>query len=117
MEAFDEIINNMPQSDKSFEIAKTSMEGVLRTRRVIGSQVLTNYLNDRELGLNEPTDRYVFETIGSLTMDDLVATQQKYVKDRIYIYGLLGDASGMDMDFLRSLGPVKFLTLEDIFGY
>ena len=117
VEAFDEIINNMPQSDKSFEIAKTSMEGVLRTRRVIGSQVLTNYLNDRELGLNEPTDRYVFETIGSLTMDDLVATQQKYVKDRIYIYGLLGDASGMDMDFLRSLGPVKFLTLEDIFGY
>ena len=117
VEAFDEIINNMPQSDKSFEIAKTSMEGVLRTRRVIGSQVLTNYLNDRELGLNEPTDRYVFETIGSLTMDDLVATQQKYVKDRIYIYGLLGDASGMDMNFLRSLGPVKFLTLEDIFGY
>ena len=117
VEAFDEIINNMPQSDKSFEIAKTSMEGVLRTRRVIGSQVLTNYLNDRELGLNEPTDRYVFETIGSLTMDDLVATQQKYVKDRIYTYGLLGDASGMDMDFLRSLGPVKFLTLEDIFGY
>lgn len=117
VEAFDEIINNMPQSDKSFEIAKTSMEGVLRTRRVIGSQVLTNYLNDRELGLNEPTDRYVFETIGSLTMDDLVATQQKYVKDRIYTYGLLGDASGMDMNFLRSLGPVKFLTLEDIFGY
>ncbi len=117
VEAFDEIINNMPQSDKSFEIAKTSMDGVLRTRRIIGSQVLTNYLNDRELGLSEPTDRYVFETIGSLTMDDLVATQQKYVKDRIYTYGLLGDASGMDMNFLRSLGPVKFLTLEDIFGY
>lgn len=117
VEAFDEIINNMPESEKSFEIAKTSIDGVLRTRRTTGSQVLTNYLNDRELGRTEPVEKYVFEKMGGLTMADLVSTQQKYVKDRTYIYGLLGDASGMDMNFLRSLGPVKFLTLEDIFGY
>lgn len=117
VEAFDEIINNMPQSQKSFDIAKTSIDGVLRTRRVTGSQVLANYMSDRELGRTEPAEKYAFETLSSLTMDDLMATQQKYVKDRTYIYGLLGDASGMDMDFLRSLGPVKLLTLEDIFGY
>lgn len=117
VEAFDDIINNMPESEKSFEIAKTSIDGVLRTRRTTGSQILSSYMNDRELGRTEPADKYVFEKMSTLTMADLVATQQKYVKDRTYIYGLLGDASGMDMNFLRSLGPVKFLTLEDIFGY
>lgn len=117
VEAFDSIINDMPESDKSFEIAKTSIESVLRTRRTTGSSVLSNYMSDRELGLSEPVDKYVFQKIGGLTMADLVATQQKYVKNRVYTYGLLGDASGMDMDFLRSLGPVKFLSLEEIFGY
>lgn len=117
VEAFDEIINNMPESEKSFEIAKASIDGVLRTRRVTGIQILSSYLNDREFFRTEPVDKYVFEKMGSLTMADLIATQRKYVKDRTYIYGLLGDASGMDMDFLRTLGPVKFLTLEDIFGY
>ena len=33
------------------------------------------------------------------------------------IYGLLGDYKDMDMDFLRTLGPVRILKLEEIFGY
>ena len=39
------------------------------------------------------------------------------LKDRQYIYGFLGKKEGMDMNFIRSLGEVKELTLEEIFGY
>ena len=39
VEAFDSIINDMPESEKSFEIAKTSIESVLRTRRTAGQSV------------------------------------------------------------------------------
>ena len=53
----------------------------------------------------------------SMTMQDVIKAQQKYVKDRTYIYGLLGNYKDMDMDFLRTLGPVRLLSLEEIFGY
>ena len=117
VEAFDEIINNMPESDKSFDIAKSSLEGTLRTQRTTGMSVLSSYLASKELGLSEPLDKYIFSKLGDITLDDLVATQRKWVKDRTYVYGILGDASGLDLSFLKTLGPVQQVTLEDIFGY
>jgi predicted Zn-dependent peptidase len=117
VEAFDEIINNMPQSDRAFEIAKTALEGVLRTSRTNGSAVLNSWLAAQELGIDEPIDKLVYEKLPSLTMDDIVAIQQKYVKDRTYIYGILGDPADLDMNFLRTLGPVQNVTLEEVFGY
>lgn len=117
VEAFDEIINNMPESQKAFDIAKSSLEGTLRTQRTTGMSVLNSYLTSQELGLSEPLDKYVFEKLGSITLDDLGATQRKWIKDRTYVYGILGDPALLDMQFLGTLGPVKQLSLEDIFGY
>ncbi|MBO4917498.1 MAG: insulinase family protein [Bacteroidales bacterium] len=117
VEAFDEIINNMPESQKAFDIAMSSLEGTLRTQRTTGMSVLNSYLNSKELGLKEPLDKYIFGKLGDITLEDLTKTQQKWVKDRTYVYGILGDASGLDLNFLKTLGPVQQVTLEDIFGY
>ena len=117
VEAFDEIINDMPESQKSFDIAMSSLDGTLRTRRTTGMSVLSSYLNMRELGLSEPLDKYVFEHLKDITLDDLSATQRKWVKDRTYVYGILGDASLLDLNFLKTLGPVQQVSLEEIFGY
>ena len=117
VEAFDEIINDMPESQKAFDIAMSSLDGSLRTRRTTGANVLNSYLNSQLLGLKEPLDKYIFEHLGDITLDDLSKIQQKWVKDRTYVYGILGDASGLDLDYLKTLGPVQQVTLEDIFGY
>ena len=117
VEAFDEIINNMPQSDRAFEIAKTALDGVLRTSRTTGAAVLNAYLAAQELGIDEPVDKLVYEKLPSMTMNDIVAIQQKYVKDRTYYYGILGDPKDLDMNYLKTLGPVQNVSLEDIFGY
>ena len=117
VEAFDEIINNMPESQKAFDIAMSSLDGTLRTQRTTGMSVLNSYLTSKELGLSEPLEKYIFSKLGDITLDDLGATQRKWVKDRTYVYGILGDASGLDLNFLKTLGPVEQVTLEDIFGY
>ena len=117
VEAFDLIINEMPESDKSFEIARSALDAKLRTARVTGARVLTSYLALRDLGLTEPRERLIFEKLGDLTLADLKATQEKWVKDRTYHYAILGDTRDLDMAFLRTLGPVQVLSLEDIFGY
>ena len=117
VEAFDEIINNMPQSDMSFGIAKSALEGVLRTERTTGAAVLNSYIAAQELGISEPVDKLVYEKLQGLTMDDVVAIQQKYVKDRTYIYGILGDPRELDFNFLKTLGPVQNVSLDEIFGY
>ena len=117
IEAFDEIINEMPQSQAAFDVAKEALISRMRTDRVIRTGVLNKYLSDRDLGLTEPREKQVFETVQTLTLDDVKATQEEWVKNRTYVYGILGDIKDLDTKYLQTLGPVEVLTLEDIFGY
>ena len=117
VDGFDEIIETLPEAPENLEIAKASILGRLRTQRTTGSSVLYSYLTAQELGLTEPREKQVYEKVASLTMDDLLATHARWIKGRPYVYAILGDASDLDMDFLRTLGPVQQVTLEDIFGY
>ncbi len=116
VQAFELIINDMPESDKSFQIAKTGLESVLRTSRTTGMSVLNSYLNAKELGLKEPLAKVVYDKLSDMTMADVLACQQKWVKGRTYIYGILGDASDLDMDYLKTLGTVEQVSLDRIFG-
>ena len=117
IEAFDEIINDMPESENAFNIAKEALVSRIRTERISGRGVLNSYINDRELGITEPRSKQIFEVAQTLTLDDVKATQQKWVKDRTYVYGILGDIKDLDTAYLQTLGPVQVLTLEEIFGY
>ncbi|MBO4230050.1 MAG: insulinase family protein [Bacteroidales bacterium] len=115
--AFDQIINNMPESEHAFQVAKTAILSQLRTRRVTGMGVLNQYLSLRDLGLSESRDKAVFEAVQNMTLEDVKAFQQKWIKNREYNYGFLGREGDFDSAFISTLGPVTHLTLEDIFGY
>ena len=117
VKGFDSIINDLPASEGAFAVAKDAVLSKMRTRRYTGMQVLNLYRSCRRLGLSAPTDRQVFESVEKMTFDDLLATQQEWVKDRTYTYFLLGDLKDVDVNYLRTLGPVKVVSLEEIFGY
>jgi predicted Zn-dependent peptidase len=117
VEAFEQIINDMPESEAAFAVAKDALLSRLRTQRTTGMSVLSSYLISRRLGLSEPSDRAIFEKAQNATLADVVATQQKWVKDRNYTYAILGDIKDLDTKFLATLGPVQVLSLEEIFGY
>ncbi len=117
VEGFDEIIEDLPLAPENLEIAKTAILGKLRTQRTIGAAVLYSYLNARELGLKEPRERQIYQQVGSLGLEDLVETHARWIKGRTYWYAILGDPADLDKDFLKTLGPVKQVSLEEIFGY
>jgi predicted Zn-dependent peptidase len=117
VEGFDEIIEDLPQAPENLEIAKASILARLRTQRTIGLSVLNSYLNAQELGLTEPREKLIYEKVGDLTMDDLLATHAKWIKGRTYYYSIVGDTKDLDMGFLKTLGPVKVVSLDEVFGY
>ena len=117
IEAFDEIINDMPVSETAFNIAKEALTTKYRTERITGRNILRSYQNARDMGITEPRSKKIYEKLPELTLEDVKATQEKWVKDRTYCYGILGDIKNLDTDYLKTLGTVEVLTLEDIFGY
>ena len=117
IEAFDEIINNMPESEKAFDIAKEALISRLRTERTVKDGVLWSYIRMRDLGLTEPRGKQIFEKAQQMTLADVKAAQEKWVKGRKYVYGILGDIQDLDLNYLKTLGPIQTVTQEEIFGY
>lgn len=117
VKAFDEIINDMPESPAAFDLAKKGIESRIRTERIIKDNIAWSYINARDLGLDTDSRIAVFEALPAITLDDVVKFQKENVKGRTYYYCVLGDTKDIDLDALSKLGKVVMLTTEDIFGY
>ena len=117
IDAFQEIINNMPESEAAFNLAKESLIARMRTDRTIKSDVLWSYLAAKDLGIDYDRSKAIFEQVQHMTLDDVKAAQQKWVKGRKYVYGILGDIQDLDLNYLKTLGPIQTVTQEEIFGY
>lgn len=117
IKAFDDIINNMPESEKAFILAKEALITRLRTERITKSDVLWAYLNAQDLGINVDSRKDLYEKAPSMTLADIKAFQEKWVKGRTYTYCVLGDEKDLDLKSLEQYGPVTKLSKEEIFGY
>jgi len=117
IEAFEEIIENMPRSEAAFELAKQQLMSNFETQRTIKENVLWAYLNAREMGVDYDRNKAIYEKIRTLTLDDILAFQQEWIRNRPYIYTVLGDRNDIDMEYLKTLGPVEIVSQKAIFGY
>ena len=117
MDAFEDIINNMPESENAFNLAKESVITRIRTQRIIKSAIISNYLSAQDLGIDYDRRKNTFEKVQTMTLADVKAIQQKWVKDRNYIYCVLGNSKDLDLKKLETFGPITRLTKEQIFGY
>lgn len=114
---FNEIINNMPESEKAFQLAKEGLINRLRTERIIKSDIIWSYINAQDLGENVDSRIKLYNDIQNMTLKDIVNFQKEWMKDRTYVYCILGDKKDLDMDKLKAVGPIEELTQEQIFGY
>jgi zinc protease len=111
------LLNNMPESEVLFNASKDAVLQKIRTERITKANVLLNYESARKLGLDHDIRKDVYEKMPTLSMNEIRAFHGKYMKDKTYSILVLGDKSKLDMNTLSKYGTVKFLTLEDIFGY
>lgn len=117
IDAFRDIINNMPKSEKAFEIAKSELLAQYETQRIIKENVLWNYLDACDMGLNFDKRKFLYENIQGLTLEDVVLFQEENIKDRVYTYCVLGHIKDLDLKKLNKISPITILSQEDIFGY
>ncbi|MDR3226073.1 MAG: insulinase family protein [Prevotellaceae bacterium] len=117
IDAFAEIIENMPESDAAFKIAKDALIARLRTERTIKQDVLWAYMATKDMGVDYDRNKAVYEKVQNMTLADVKAFQEQWIKGRKYYYGILGNSKDWDLNKIRQLGVIKFLTQHEIFGY
>ena len=114
---FNDIINNMPESEAAFKLAKDGMIARMRTDRTIKMDVIWDYISAQYLGQNVDSRIQLYNDVQNMTLKDVIDFQNKWVKGRTYTYAILGDKKELDMDALKKVGPVIELKQEEIFGY
>lgn len=117
LNAFDEIINNMPESPNAFKLAQDALVSRLRTQRITKADVLWNYLNLKDLGLTVDPRKALFEQVQTMTIADVKKFQEEWIKGRTYTHCILGDEKDLDMNGLQKFGKITRVTREEIFGY
>lgn len=116
--AFNEIIQDMPVSEKNFILAKNSELDSRRADRVLREDIFFTYLASKKYGFeNESQTQYVYEHVLPLTLEDVTAFQKAQIKGKPFDYMVLGNKNALDFNYLKTLGKVKMLSSEEIFGY
>ena len=118
IEAFDSIIEDMPQSEAAFDLTKQGILTNMGTARTTKMDILWKYIGDMHFGITDfNRTEAVYNGIQTMTLEDVVNFQQNHIKGRDYVYCILGDKGDVDMKYLKTLGDVEFVTPAQIFGY
>ncbi len=117
MKGMTALLTNMPESETNLTAAKEAIMQKISTERITRSSILWSYENAQKKGLDYDIRKDVFAAIPTMNMSELKTFQNKYIKNNKYTIMVLGDKNALDIKTLEKYGPVKFLTLEDVFGY
>jgi predicted Zn-dependent peptidase len=115
--AFDGLFKVLPVSESTFHGSKYALLNKISTERIHRMNSIWNFLNAEKLGLKQDIRKDIFEKVAEMTMDDMITFEDKYLKHKAKTYLVLGRESAIDFNALRQIGPVKKLTLKDLFGY
>ncbi|SFG43585.1 pitrilysin family protein [Prevotella sp. KH2C16] len=114
---FNELLNNTPEREAGFSLAKQSLLKNLASARTTKFGILNAYMYALRLGIDYDPYKKEYEMLPKLTLKDLMDFARENIQGKTYKYIILGDEKNLDMKALEKIGPVRRLTTEEIFGY
>ncbi len=112
-----DLLNEMPKAEPSFNSSKELLIQDIRSQRITKANILFNYLEAKRYGLNYDIRKTIFDKVQTMKYEDIKTFHDTYVKGKPQTILVLGKKDGLDIKALEKYGPVKFLTLKDVFGY
>ncbi len=117
LEAFNILFDEMPLSERSFELAKSGILNRIETERLTKMRIVWTYLSNEKLGIEYDYRKDIYDQVKKLTLEDVRNFSAKYLKHIPKTYIILGRGADIDFETLKKYAPAVNLSQEDIFGY
>ncbi|HTI12075.1 MAG TPA: insulinase family protein [Puia sp.] len=117
VKGMNELLNDLPVSEKAFDLAKTSLKKDIQTERVTQDGIVFSYLAAKQKGLDYDERKNEYEALDTLTMNDVKQFHQDQVAGKPYTYCVVASEKKVNADDLKKVGEVKTVSLEELFGY
>ncbi len=111
------LLNEIPEAENQFELSKESIKKNIETERIIKDRIFWSYLSAKDRGLDYDSRKDVYDYMKVATMDDFTGFFNKHISNKEYIYLVIGNKNMVDFNVLKGLGPIKELTLNEVFNY
>ncbi|MBL4819898.1 MAG: insulinase family protein [Gammaproteobacteria bacterium] len=115
LEAFIDLIDNMPASTERFDNSVNSLLNRYRTSKIGFREVIGAVRSWERKGLQGDPRRARYAALQIITMDDLLNFQRQHVKDRPKLISIVGDTSIIDTAALEQFGHVREVQIDEIF--
>jgi predicted Zn-dependent peptidase len=115
VEAFINLIDNLPQSPERFKETRQSILNRYRTAKIGFRDVIGAVRSWELLGVEVDPRKWRFEQIQKSDMDVMLQFHQEHIQNRFKLISIVGDRNKMDMERLAKVGKVIEVGLKDIF--
>lgn len=117
-DAFNDLFDNIPLSEKAFNLAQEQILSDIRTGRIQKTGIIWSYIRDTKMGFDTDSRIYDFNAIPEMTLADVQQFNEKFVQNRPKTYVILGHRDHVDFEQIEKLfGPVHKLSESDIFAF
>ncbi|MFT5641728.1 MAG: zinc protease [Cyclobacteriaceae bacterium] len=117
MKAMVALLNDLPESENAFSIAKQGILNKIESERITKSGIIWNYINAQDNGLTYDIRQDVYADVKEMTFENLTDFHEKYVKNKNYVTVIVGSKDKIDFNDLKNYGTIQELSLDELFGY
>lgn len=117
IETMSELMSELPQIPIQFNNARKAMLKQIASTRITRTQIFFKFLDMQKLGLTYDLREDMYYKIEKLSLRQLTEFYDKQVKALKYNIAIIGKKENLDKKAIKEMGPLKEVTLEDIFGF
>jgi zinc protease len=115
LNAFIDLIDNMPESEQSYDEAVNSLVNRYRTSKLNFREVIGAVRGWELLELEGDPRQQTYAELQAAEFSDLLEFQRTNIKDRSKLISIVGDLSIIDVADLEQFGTVKQIQVDDLF--
>ncbi|MGY4386362.1 putative Zn-dependent peptidase [Pedobacter sp. UYP24] len=112
-----ELLNVLPQADKSFDASKHNALNAIATDRITQDGIIMSYLADKKMGIDHDSRIEEFAGLKPLTFEDIKSFHKANVAGKPYNYCIVASEKKVSLQDMQKFGTVTKLSLDQIFGY
>jgi len=116
-DALMQLMNKMPKAKNQYDMSRESIIKKINSERITKEQIFWTWQRNMDRGINYDIRKDIYEAAKTMSIDDFEKFFNSHIKGQNFTFLILGKKDKLDQKALQSLGEVKELSLEDLFGY
>jgi predicted Zn-dependent peptidase len=117
VKSMNELLNDMPESEKGLTYAKENIRKSLETERITQDDILFSYLSAKRKGLDYDERKNTFENVEKLNYEDIKKFHDSQLKNKPYTYCIVASEKKVNDDDLKKYGELVKPSMKQLFGY